>query len=180
MTELASERIDPAEIVYRWWADLTRSAEPGQPSHRGELAQLRRCKNLEEVLFVPPYHALYFRTVRAGWGDRLRIAAVAGALSHLKGEVESSKGFAAFLATPKEHGQGPRVSESRFQRLMKEKELNDFYPALLRVFHLAGEKAPLSDLIRGVYDWGDPFRGDRIRRDWTFAYYNQLLDNQKP
>ena len=174
MTEPAQKRTSAADVVHAWWAELTAPAKPGQPSRRGELAQLRRCKTLEEVLFAPPYQALYHRAVAAGWGDRLRIAAVAGALSHLKGEVESSRNCAAFLATPKEKGQGPRVSELRFQRLMREKELDEFYPALLRILHLAGEKAPVRDLIEGIYLWGDS-----RRRQWTFAYYEKLLESEK-
>lgn len=175
MTEPAKEKNEPVAVIHDWWSGLNAPTEPGQPSRRGELAQLRRCKTLEEVLFAPAYHALYHRAFAAGWGDRLRVAALAGLLAHLKGEIASPKSFAAFLATPSALGLGPRVSELRFQRLMKEKELAGFYPVLLRILHLAGDKAPVPDLIQGVYFWGDT-----KRRDWTFAYYNQLLDNEKP
>jgi len=180
MPEVAPEKISPPETAQRWWAELTQPTESGQRSHRGELAELRRCKTLDEVLFARPYHVLYYRTAAAaaaaGRADnRLRVAAMAGVLAHLKGDVASSRGFAAYLAMPKEGRQGPRVSELRFQRLMKEKSLDEFYPALLRIIHLVGEKAPVRDLVEGIYFWSES-----RRREWTFAYYNQLLDNEKP
>jgi len=173
MTETALEKPDPALVVRDWWRDLVKPTEKGQSSRRGELAQLRRCKSLEEVLFAPAYHALYRRTVAHGWGERLRLAAVAGTLAHLKAELEKPAKMAAYLATPAAPGLGPKVSELRFQRLMRERELDEFYPTLLRILHLAGDKAPLLDLVKGVYYWGD-----HNRREWTFAYYDQLLDNE--
>jgi CRISPR system Cascade subunit CasB len=177
-----------------WWRPLVAPPEPGKPSNRGELASLRRCKNLEEILFVPAYHRLYFRVSPLEWTDRVKVAAVAGLLAHVKGDLEATESpdktapagggepikddraqqaatVAALLASPTKLGLGPRVSELRFQRLVKITDLRELYPDLLRIIHLAGERVPVRDLIRSVRWWNE-----KQRRDWTYRYYDTLLD----
>lgn len=176
--------------VQHWWRELVAPPASGQPSHRGELAELRRAKNLEEVLFVPSYHRLFYRLSAHGWAHRLNIAAIAGLLAHVKGDTgaaeqrapdsepeahqvqsKSGRSFAGFLATPVKAGLGPRVSELRFQRLVAIQELQELYPNLLRIIHLAGDRVPVRDLIESVNYWNDG-----RRRDWTFHYYTALLE----
>jgi CRISPR system Cascade subunit CasB len=176
-----------------WWEPLVTRPEPGKPSNRGELAALRRCKNLEEILFVPAYHRLFYRVSALGWKDRLSIAAVAGLLAHVKGDCSQTAGstgdqpdperqraerhakppvrtVAAVLATPAKPGGGPRVSELRFQRLVAIRDLGELYPNLLRTIYLAGERVPVADLIESVRWWSD-----KQRRDWIQRYYDTLL-----
>ncbi|EIC19434.1 type I-E CRISPR-associated protein Cse2/CasB [Thiorhodovibrio frisius] len=186
---------NPAKVVDEvldWWRQLVAPPETGQPSRRGELAELRRAKNLEEVLFVPAYHRLFYRVSAQGWAHGPSVAAIAGLLAHVKGdtamagqipsdataqeEQRQSKApdtVAALLAAPVKPGLGPRVSESRFQRLVAIRELPVLYPNLLRIIHLAGDRVPVRDLIQSVRYWND-----RQRRDWTFRYYTALLGNE--
>jgi CRISPR type I-E-associated protein CasB/Cse2 len=194
-----AEHIDKPDIVREtiaWWEPLVAPPETGKPSNRGELAALRRCKNLEEVLFVPTYHRLFYRVNALGWNDRLAVAAVAGLLSRVKGEysqlasatpdatdaegpptlgqgTKPVTSVAALLATPAKAGLGPRVSELRFQRLVAIRDLNELYPSLLRTIRLAGERVPVGDLIKSVRYWND-----RQRRDWFQRYYDTLLQQQ--
>ncbi len=181
-----------------WWRPLVEPQEPGKRSNRGELAALRRCKNLEEVFFVPAYHGLYFRVSALDWKHRESVAAVAGVLAHVKGDSAQTTGskpaanhadqppadqtvddrgtdrptkkFAAFLASPAKPGLGPRVSELRFQRLVAIRDLRALYPSLLRVIHLAGDRVPVEDLIRSIRFWSE-----RTGRDWVQHYYDALL-----
>jgi len=192
--EKSSSSVAIAE-VHDWWAQLVKPPEAGQPSHRGELAELRRCKNLAEVLFVPAYHRLSYRVKPLGWKDPISIAAVAGLLAHVKGESgsqrerldgpesddqaasqgnhpEPPKTVAGLCGTPVKPGLGPRVSELRFQRLVKIKDLHELYPNLLRVIHLAGERVPVADLITSVRYW------NRQRPEWTSRYYEALLSSE--
>jgi CRISPR system Cascade subunit CasB len=177
-----------------WWGPLVAPPEHGKPSNRGELAALRRCKNLEEILFVPAYHRLYFRVRPLGWNERVAVAAAAGLLAHIKGDLSATESpektaaagggepikddraqqaatVAALLASPTKPGLGPRVSELRFQRLVKITDLRELYPNLLRVIHLAGERVPVRDLIESVRWWNE-----KQRRDWTYRYYDTLLE----
>jgi len=194
----AAEDTDQADFVkatLAWWEPLVAPPETGKPSNRGELAALRRCKNLEEVLFVPAYHRLFYRVSALGWTHRPSVAAVAGLLAHVRGDsthaaTSTSEGadteepsekaqvlrptntVAALLATPTNTRRGPRVSELRFQRLVAIRDLNELYPNLLRTIHLAGERVPVADLIRSVRYWTD-----RQRRDWVQRYYDTLLQH---
>lgn len=197
----ATEKPDPIQATLDWWRPLVAPQETGKPSNRGDLAALRRCKNLEEVLFVPAYHRLYYRLSALNWTHRLSVAAVAGLLAHVKGDSTEAAGsnpvagamgqqasdsqsaeqppprpvrkFAAFLATPTKRSLGPRVSELRFQRLVAIRDLHELYPSLLRTIHLAGERVPLADLIGSLRYWTD-----HQRRDWVQHYYDTLLQQQ--
>ncbi len=190
------DKPDGVRETIGWWEPLVAPPETGKPSNRGELAALRRCKNLEEVLFVPAYHRLFYRVSAIGWKDRLSVAAVAGLLAHVKGEYGQPAGataaapahadqraeqqgtkpvtsVAALLATPTKPGLGPRVSELRFQRLVAIRDLKELYPSLLRTIHLAGDRVPVADLIESVRWWTD-----KQRRDWVQRYYDTLLQQQ--
>ena len=196
MGEPAQNETQPNYIseTLDWWRPLIAPPESGRPSNRGELASLRRCKNLEEILFVPAYHRLYFRVSPLEWTDRVKVAAVAGLLAHVKSDLEATESpgttaavgggeptnhdrskqpatVAALLASPTKPGLGPRVSELRFQRLVKITDLRELYPNLLRVIHLAGERVPVRDLIKSVRWWNE-----KQRRDWTCRYYDTLLE----
>jgi len=162
------------DLIYEWWDALTRPDEPGRPSRRGELAELRRCKTLEEVFFAPVFHSLYHRVAAAGWRHRPALAAVAGVLAHIRSEPEQRRTFAQHLACSPQGRDGPRVSEQRFQRLVAQKTLPELFAALIRVVHLAGDAAPVKDLARGIYRWNDT-----TRQQWTFNYYEQLLNQEQ-
>jgi CRISPR system Cascade subunit CasB len=165
----------PAQVVQAWWSELTGEAEPGKPGHRGEFAQLRRCKELDEVLFAPEFYRLYHRLSKTNWRYRPAIAAVAGILAHVRGEPGGERRFAAYMAVHPKGKDGPRVLERRFRRLVANKNHRELYPALIRIVHLADNQAPVADLAQDIYSWND-----RTRRDWTFDYYNKLLDQEKP
>lgn len=165
----------PTQIVHEWWSKLTGEVKPGEPSHRGELAELRRCKQLDEVLFTPEFHRLYQRLSQTNWRYRPAIAAVAGILAHVRGEPGEEKRFAAYMAVYLQGRESPRVLERRFQRLVANKSLQELYPALIRIVHLADSQAPVADLAQSIFSWND-----QTRRDWTFDYYNKLLDQEKP
>lgn len=161
----------PEDIVYDWWSSLTRAQEPGQPSNRGELAELKRCKTLEEVFFSPAFHRLFHRLAHTGWNRRSAVAAVAGVLAHVEKEPDTQRHFSKHLAAPRKSADAPLVRELRFRRLISNKEHQELYPALLRILGLTSNTAPVKDLANGVYWWND-----RIRSDWTFEYYDALLN----
>ncbi len=173
MDDPTAKPADPVATINQWWTVLNARTEPGQPSRRGELSRLRRCGTLAEVMFDPAYQRLFNQIPDPKWKNRERIAAIAGVLAHVKEHLGSPNKLAALLGTPKEKGGSPRLSELRFQRLVQTKEIEALFPLLVRVLHLAGDAAPIPDLIESLYFWGE------LRRSkWTFDYYNAVLDTQ--
>jgi len=75
-----TDKPDFVQATMAWWEPLVAPPGIGKPSNRGELAALRRCKSLEELLFVPAYHRLFHRVSPLGWTHRPSVAAVAGLL----------------------------------------------------------------------------------------------------
>lgn len=166
----------PEQVIENWWTHYTAEANEGEPSRKGELAILRRCKTIEEIFFTPQYQNLYRQVAAAGWHNKIALAALAGVLAHVKKPEKplKEKTVAAHFATPSKEGEEqPRVSESRFMRLVKIKTYPELYGALIRLVHLAGDSVPTPDLIKSIYWWDD-----QKRRDWTFNYYNALPDKK--
>ena len=161
----------PDAAVFAWWLEMQPASEKaGQPNRRGELAELKRCKSLEDILLVPRFQLLRRILQATGWGHLPACAAMAGVLAHIKTHQEKPT-FAAWLAQPRGEGPGPRVSELRFRRLIRIKSHDELFIDLVRVLPLAGDTAPVATLAEDVYRWNE-----RTRQDWTFDYYDHLAE----
>jgi len=167
------KRFDAA--VMMWWKEMQpASEEEDQPNRRGELADLRRCKTLEELLLVPRFQLLRRELRKAGFHKEQKypaMAAIAGVLARIKQTTDLT--FPAWLAQPKGIGGEPRLGELRFRRLMNCKTLDELFPALIRVLPLADNTAPVASLANDIYYWND-----QTRQKWTFAYYDALLGSE--
>jgi CRISPR system Cascade subunit CasB len=158
--------------VIKWWREMQPASEhEGEPNRRGELAELKRCKTLAEIVLVPHFQVLRRELQAAGYGNLPACAAVAGVLAHVKAH-NGEQAFAAQLAQPKPKGNTPRVSELRFRRLLKAKPYEELFIDLVRILPLVDHSAPVAQLAQDIYYWGD-----RTRRDWTFAYYDALNES---
>ncbi|HYE36207.1 type I-E CRISPR-associated protein Cse2/CasB [Methylocaldum sp.] len=162
-------------IVTEWWKEMQPTSEAeGQPNRRGELAELKRCKTLAEILLVPRFQALLWRLRKAGCDVQYKepaIAAVAGILTRVKQTTDLK--FPAWLAQSKANGE-PRVGELRFRRLASCGSLEEMFPALIRVLPLADETAPVAALAHDLYSWSE-----RTRQRWTMEYYEALLTEEE-
>jgi CRISPR system Cascade subunit CasB len=157
----------PSDEIYQWWYDMQPANEgPGKPNRRGELAELRRCKTLTEILLVPQFQSLRRVLQSEHFGYIPACAAVAGVLAHVKTHQETDP-FAVWLAQSKAKGAGPRLSELRFRRLIRLQSHDDLFTEMVRVLTQADATANVRQLARDVYFWND-----RTRRDWTFGYYD--------
>lgn len=156
-----SQNEQAAEVLHRWWR--------GVNDNRGERAALRRAAELAEVIFLPSYHQLFTELRKIGYVDRLRLAAVAGLLAHVEKDDPSSK-FAARMGTASGKEKAA-LSGLRFRRLLRHGDVQELYPALIRVIRLLDRTANVIDLADSVLAWGDGWRGDRVRQDWAFDYY---------
>jgi CRISPR system Cascade subunit CasB len=161
----------PDAAVFAWWLEMQPASEkPGQPNRRGELAELKRCKSLEDILLVPRFQLLRRILQAAGWSRLPACAAMAGVLAHIETHQDKHT-FPAWLAQPRGEGLGPRVSELRFRRLIRIKSHDELFIDLVRVLPLAGDTAPVAALARDVYRWNE-----RTRQHWTFDYYDHLAE----
>jgi CRISPR system Cascade subunit CasB len=163
----------PDAAVFAWWLEMQPASEkPGQPNRRGELAELKHCKSLEDILLVPRFQLLRRILQVTGRGHLPACAAMAGILAHIKTHQDKPT-FAAWLAQPRGESAGSRVSELRFRRLIRIKSHDELFIDLVRVLPLADNTAPVVALARDVYRWND-----FTRQRWTFDYYDALGENQ--
>ena len=154
---------------------------------KGARAELRRCRDIGEVMLTPAYHHFCQRIKplmageHPGWEGR--VAAIVGLVAHLKPDhaktvlaegKHKERSYAAAFVLPMTDKQGdrPQVSELRFRRLLQ-RDFEDLYPAMIRLLRMLDGGANLYGLAESVYYWGD-----RIKKDWAFAYFPRVPEKQ--
>lgn len=156
----------PVGLIMKWWGELEKQ--------RGDRAELRRCRNPVEVAFVPAFYRL--KAMMPDSVDTMRLAAIAGVLSHVETHLDGTVRTAEFLARPKEGGSAPRVSEPRFRRLLRVPDYgyDELYPMMTRLLRQLDRKAHLPSLIGGIYWWNQ-----LTKRRWAESYYEHLVRIEK-
>ena len=142
-----------------WWRGLE--------NDRGQRAELRRAKNVQEVIMLPCFHracrqfaSIFGRESR--WQSRL--ALIMGVLSHVKKIPTDGVGVAKQMAL----GDKPVVSELRFRRLLQ-CEREELYVALIRVIRQLDGCADIHDLANACFYWGYA-----VKKRWAFDYYSKI------
>jgi CRISPR system Cascade subunit CasB len=152
---------EAGSVLHSWWVRLE--------DNKGDRAALRRCQEPLEALFVPAYHQLYHALRPYDGSSDLRLPAIAALLAHVK-HILPGPDFATQMAAPKlTGGEAPRLSELRFRRVLQCQTINELFPALRRVIALLDDSVNIYSLADNLYWWGD-----RVRRDWAYAYYGAL------
>jgi len=146
------------QAIVAWWRELD--------SRRGERAMLRRCKNITEVAFSPSYHRLRLTISRLGRVNDESLALIAALVAHVKDDTGGGS-IAEQMATGIPDGSA-RVSDLRFRRLLKVKEQEELFTAMMRMIALLGSGCNLQSLIQSVYFWND-----KTRKRWAFDYYSK-------
>jgi CRISPR system Cascade subunit CasB len=162
------------DVLIDWWKELD--------TNRGDRAQLRRCHSPLEVAFTPVYHRLRITLMKHGVGndEKLKIALIAGILSHLKKDTSKesfTRPFPEQMAVPsKSDGKKARVNNFRFQRLLKIKDddRDKLYETLIRIVHLIDYEVDIPSLANGIYWWNE-----RTKKEWAFAYYEHAPSEEK-
>ncbi|MES9861948.1 MAG: type I-E CRISPR-associated protein Cse2/CasB [Candidatus Thiodiazotropha sp. LLP2] len=153
------------EILSSFWKGLE--------NDKGNRAELRRCKQPEDVVMISGFHQLcarlkpFMKNEGAGW--EMRIASIAGLLAHVR-VLYPQKSLAMHMAEFK--GDSPVMSELRFRRLLQ-RDRFDMYGALIRVIRLLDKKANIHDLAKSVYYWGDS-----ERKRWAFEYFPRVPEKK--
>lgn len=152
---------DPAAgIILTWWSGLEED--------RGSRAELRRCHTMTEVMFCPSFHRLYQSLAAEGRVSREGVALIAGVLSHVKSPQAHEK--LGKLMADKRSSSIPKVSESRFRRLLRITDRDELFQQIIRIVALLGGSVHVNEVSEIVYYWNDS-----TRRNLAFAYYEDAI-----
>lgn len=161
---------DPdAEILLRWHGSLSET--------RGDRAELRRCRSVDEVILVPAYHRLRLALLAASYRrfDEDRLALIAVLVAEIREHEPAAGGVAEQMARAKQ-GSGPAVSVARFRRLLAREQPDELLLQLRRIVHQLGRRADLVDLARTLLDWTRRPRQRTGRLRWAEQYYTRVVD----
>lgn len=161
--------------LLEWWEWLD--------DNRGDRARLRRVESPDDVLLTGAF-SRFLAEMPDDWTESGHLPAsaqVAAILAHVKDNVASSS-FAAQLATPKDGGDKPRMSELRFQQLQKSQDPAEFYRRLLRAVRMLDGSVNILSLADDVLHWMHEYRKGvdrnpqkRLTFCWAGDYYRALL-----
>ena len=166
----------PASVfILEWWESLKQN--------KGDRAEVRRCKNLEEIQKASAYQHCYWQlkkhfTQEQQVPSREQMSIIIGLASHIEDndpkyiDTDSKKEkeyyFAYQMAAPKgkEKDAPPKFSELRFRRLLKIKDREKLYRFLIQVVRMLDKKVNLLDLLSIAYFWGD-----KAKTNLAYKYY---------
>jgi len=151
-------------MLKEWWESLKKN--------RGERAELRRCKEIDEVLLTEAYHRLRKWLSATGFTPRSedQLGAVAGLLAHVDEDATEQSKVAAQMAGGAENEEAP-LSGLRFRRLLQNEDRESLYRSLMRVVRLLDRRVNVSSLAEDVYYWGPS-----VRKRWARDYYDNALE----
>ena len=155
-----------AEIACDWWQRLTGRDGPHLGPRRATLARIRRAATPIEVMQEPETLRLIERLPH----NPDRVAQLAGILAFVR-ESEGRNVARAIGRASLDDGDRALVSEGRFRRLLQAQD-NELMDAMRRLVRTARGTLNVQDLSSAILDWGDGYRGDRVKRRWIFDYYN--------
>jgi CRISPR type I-E-associated protein CasB/Cse2 len=147
------------DTLVKWRTDLH------EPKRRGARAELRRAKNITDVIMTPTYQRLctHLSEKLESFNDKDKesLAFIAGLLSHVR-EVSKSKN-----AKSMSMGSPACVSELRFRRLLQHEKDDRFYAAMIRIIRMLKYTVNVDDLIESMYYWDDS-----KKKNWAYAYFS--------
>ena len=141
--------------LLRWWSALDHD--------RATRAELRRAQGTMDVIQLPSFHDVRRRLISVGLpepeANSDRLALVAGLLSHIKANGESS--------APKAFSQGdrPAVSPIRFRQVLEAHDTDELYRRLRRVLPSADGALSVGQLASDVFHWSES-----VRKCWVYDY----------
>jgi CRISPR system Cascade subunit CasB len=146
-----------------WWEGLS--------ENRGDRAELKRSRSVDEVLLTEAYHKLRLRI--AGTGLQFtddQLGPVAGLLAHVDEDAPNGDALGAHMAGGSPEEDVP-VSGGRFRRLLEHENRDDLYRPMIRIIRLLDRRLSVGVLARDVYFWGTG-----VRKRWARSYYENALD----
>lgn len=180
---------DPAARVklLEWWNWLDGTQISFKKSNgRGDRARLRRVESPDDVLLTDAFFH-FLQEMPETWSERKHLQAsamIAAIVAHVK-ENNETMSFATLLATPKDNGDKPRMSELRFQQLQKSHDPTEFFRRLLRAVKMLDSNVNIPSLANDVLHWMHEYHKGidrnpqkRLAFCWANDYYLTLLKKQ--
>ena len=178
--------------VRDWWRSLQPREQdkddlPGELRGQGrsDRARLRRCMTAEELLSNSATLLFARRLIALGgdsktFSDESRVyeqlAWVAGALAHVKEDLNDDKTLASHLGKAS-GGERPAMSELRFKALQATSMTEDYFLQIRRAIQLADRKTDVARLADDLFAW-QLERGQSALRassgvkfHWAYDYY---------
>lgn len=178
--------------VRDWWRSLQPREQdkddlPGELRGQGrsDRARLRRCMTAEELLSNSATLLFARRLIALGgdsktFSDESRVyeqlAWVAGALAHVKEDLDDDKTLASHLGKAS-GGERPAMSELRFKALQATSMTEDYFLQIRRAIQLADRKTDVARLADDLFVW-QLERGKSASRassgvkfHWAYDYY---------
>lgn len=182
----------------QWVRDWWRALQPRGPDDpllpptvaglgRGARAKLRRCVDLDDLLMEPASHLLARRLIELdghkSWNNLhddhaayAHLALVGGALSLVKDNIRDGRSLAWRLGNAAGNEQ-PLMSELRFKRLQRARDLDELYLQWRRAVRLAEGKCDVAQLADDLLAWliereQPPSRASEgVKFRWAYDYY---------
>jgi CRISPR type I-E-associated protein CasB/Cse2 len=160
-----------SKICLEWWDDLTGFTN-SKTRNSGQIAEMRRARDVLEVSFCPAYNYLIRRMTWLDGKDRAarrtldRLAVAACVLAHVRDHTPDMT-IARQMALPEKGKSTSAVSELRFRRLMQVRTNDELIAALRRTVSLLGNRVNVADLSDFIVRWEQPTR----MKNTAFDYY---------
>lgn len=153
-----------ARTLRSWWSGLQPDRERGQRGDPAALAELRRCRSPNEVMFVPAFEVLARLMPSARVAD---LAVAAAVVAHLREDLPGP------VAVQLARGDGgrPVLSPMRLRRLLQVTGPEGRIEAGRRLARALRGRADVADLADSLYWWDED---DATQRSWARAYYSNV------
>jgi CRISPR system Cascade subunit CasB len=166
-----------SDYLLEWWNGLKQN--------KGDRAELRRSKNLQDIQTTSAFPRCYWGATRhfdqEKWKpSKEQLAIITGLLAYVEendtakkdeqGEEQNQDYFGYQIS----RGDKEKLSELRFRRLLKIKNREKLFRFLIQTIRLLDKKVNLLDLLRIAYFWGD---STRIKL--SYQYYEMRVFYEK-
>jgi len=178
MTESLVADPRPKQPAREWWRKIY-DQRTGDPAAR---ARLRRCRNTNDVLTIPA-GVLLARMMGDMPRESDRVGArfsraldLARVLAHVSEDAAAHPmrevGWPIFPGGRREGDleRGPKLSESRFRRLLQSETGEDLVAQFTRLIALMGGHANVAALSDAFRWWDHP--DGRTKQRWAFEYFH--------
>jgi len=169
---------NPTDIIRQWWQAHHDDKCIDPSILKADYPALRRCKNIQEVMYTRAYYQLDKRLNKTKWKNKLAIANIANICAYIEApeaDQDSNTPLGKLMAQTKSGSEStPRVSELRFLRFIKNKTQDSLFLDLIRMIKLIGKRnfhpTQLKELSQLIYTWSY----SNAKQNLTYSYFDNL------
>ncbi|MXZ01072.1 hypothetical protein F4Y93_10655 [Candidatus Poribacteria bacterium] len=145
---------DVQNYLFDWWK---KNVHDNNLETRGRSARLRNAQTQVDFLLEPCVHEMI---AKLGIRDGDRACLIAGVLAHVE------KNSTLHLARGLGQGKEPRMSQLRFQKLIRSPDLIDLRTQVRRSLPMLEKTCNVSELGTDLFFWGE-----KTQNRWCFEYF---------